>query len=95
MRGAQGRRHERVGGCACGAVGRKHTAPLAGRVQQQTKGKSRKENTSTVIAPKSKKEKGMKEMRDESKKLKIETKHTKKKRLKYSKANSKEKLKTL
>ncbi|RNC38811.1 hypothetical protein TcCL_NonESM11906, partial [Trypanosoma cruzi] len=35
-RGAQGRRHERVGGCASGAVGRKHTAPLTGRVQQQT-----------------------------------------------------------
>ncbi|ESS62908.1 hypothetical protein TCDM_09378 [Trypanosoma cruzi Dm28c] len=35
-RGAQGRRHERVGGCASGAVGREHTAPLTGRVQQQT-----------------------------------------------------------
>ncbi|ESS55650.1 hypothetical protein TCDM_12865 [Trypanosoma cruzi Dm28c] len=35
-RGAQGRHHERVGGCASGAVGREHTAPLAGRVQQQT-----------------------------------------------------------
>ncbi|ESS64111.1 hypothetical protein TCDM_07877 [Trypanosoma cruzi Dm28c] len=30
-RGAQGRRHERVGGCASGAVGRQHTAPLAGK----------------------------------------------------------------
>ncbi|KAF5220175.1 hypothetical protein ECC02_006851 [Trypanosoma cruzi] len=34
-RGAQGRRHERVGGCASGAVGREHTAPLTGRVQKK------------------------------------------------------------
>ncbi|ESS61255.1 hypothetical protein TCDM_11167 [Trypanosoma cruzi Dm28c] len=40
-------------------LGGKHTAPLAGRVQQQTikRGKSRKEKTSILIAPKSKKEK--------------------------------------
>ncbi|ESS60714.1 hypothetical protein TCDM_11740 [Trypanosoma cruzi Dm28c] len=56
-RGAQDRRHERVGGCASGAVGRKHTAPLAGGVQQETikRGKSRKEKASTVIAPRKQK----------------------------------------
>ncbi|ESS61180.1 hypothetical protein TCDM_11235 [Trypanosoma cruzi Dm28c] len=57
-RGAQGRRHERVGGCASGAVGREHTAPLTGRVQQQAIKEGRVEKkTSTVIASKSKKEK--------------------------------------
>ncbi|EKF99458.1 hypothetical protein TCSYLVIO_009622 [Trypanosoma cruzi] len=40
----RGRRHERVGGVRVEQLGGKHTAPLAGRVQQQTikRGKSRK-----------------------------------------------------
>ncbi|ESS55758.1 hypothetical protein TCDM_12751 [Trypanosoma cruzi Dm28c] len=60
-RGAQGRRHERVGGVRVEQLGGKHTAPLAGRVQQQTikRGKSRKEKKpSTAIAPKRKEECG-------------------------------------
>ncbi|EKG02366.1 hypothetical protein TCSYLVIO_006609, partial [Trypanosoma cruzi] len=59
-RGAQGRRHEHVGGCASGAVGRKHTAPLAGRVQQQTIKEGRVEKRkSTVTAPKRQKKEDM------------------------------------
>ncbi|ESS62815.1 hypothetical protein TCDM_09472 [Trypanosoma cruzi Dm28c] len=34
-RGAQGRRHERVGGCASGAVGRETHGTLTGRVQKK------------------------------------------------------------
>ncbi|EKG03547.1 hypothetical protein TCSYLVIO_005406 [Trypanosoma cruzi] len=67
-RGTQGR-HERVGGCASGAVGREHPAPLAGRVQQQTKGKSKnKEKTPMVVAPKKQKKQGDGEVKDKSKK---------------------------
>ncbi|EKG00626.1 hypothetical protein TCSYLVIO_008420 [Trypanosoma cruzi] len=45
--------------CASGAVGREHTAPLTGRVQQQTIKEGRVEKkTSTVIAPKRKEECG-------------------------------------
>ncbi|ESS55210.1 hypothetical protein TCDM_13335 [Trypanosoma cruzi Dm28c] len=61
-RGAQGRLHERVGGCASGAVGRKHTAPLTGRVQQQTIKEGRVEKKpSTVIAPKERRNAGVKD----------------------------------
>ncbi|KAF5217409.1 hypothetical protein ECC02_009710 [Trypanosoma cruzi] len=58
-RGAQGRRHERVGGCASGAVGREtHGTPHRKSAEEtiEKRGKSRKEKTSTVIAPESKKE---------------------------------------
>ncbi|KAF5219391.1 hypothetical protein ECC02_007630 [Trypanosoma cruzi] len=58
-RGAQGRRHERVGGCASGAVGREtHGTPHRKSAEEAIKrGKSRKEKTSTLIAPKAKKKK--------------------------------------
>ncbi|KAF5215818.1 hypothetical protein ECC02_011465 [Trypanosoma cruzi] len=51
-RGAQGRRHERVGGCASGAVGREtHGTPHRKSAKETIKrGKSRKEKTSIVIA---------------------------------------------
>ncbi|ESS62187.1 hypothetical protein TCDM_10180 [Trypanosoma cruzi Dm28c] len=43
-RGAQGRRHERVGGVRVEQLGGKHTAPLTGRVQKkQLKENSKKE----------------------------------------------------
>ncbi|ESS63186.1 hypothetical protein TCDM_09054 [Trypanosoma cruzi Dm28c] len=56
-RGAQGRRHERVGGCASGAVGREtHGTPHRKSAEETIKrGKSRKEKPSIVIAPEKKK----------------------------------------
>ncbi|ESS62993.1 hypothetical protein TCDM_09259 [Trypanosoma cruzi Dm28c] len=74
-RGAQGRRRERVGGCAGGAVGRKHTAPLAGRVQQQTIKEGRVEKKKVHSdCPKSK------ERREGSKKLKQQNRNMKKRK---------------
>ncbi|KAF5220105.1 hypothetical protein ECC02_006901 [Trypanosoma cruzi] len=57
-RGAQGRRYERVGGCASGAVGRgTHGTPHRKSAEETIKrGKSRKEKTSIAIAPKAKRE---------------------------------------
>ncbi|ESS55532.1 hypothetical protein TCDM_12988 [Trypanosoma cruzi Dm28c] len=74
-RGAQGRRHERVGGCASGAVGREtHGIPHRKSAEETIeRGKSRKEKiTATVIAPKGK------ERREGSKKLKQQNRNIKK-----------------
>ncbi|KAF5213577.1 hypothetical protein ECC02_013892 [Trypanosoma cruzi] len=56
-RGAQGRRHERVGGCASGAVGREtHGTPHRKSAEEAIKeGRVEKKKTSIVIAPKAKK----------------------------------------
>ncbi|KAF5217431.1 hypothetical protein ECC02_009688 [Trypanosoma cruzi] len=56
-RGAQGRRHERVGGCASGAVGREtHGTPHRKSAEETIKrGKSRKEKNVHSDCPKSKK----------------------------------------
>ncbi|KAF8303649.1 hypothetical protein TcYC6_0036820 [Trypanosoma cruzi] len=58
-RSAQGRRHERVGGCASGAVGREtHGTPHRKSAEETIKrGKRRKEKTVHIDCPKKRKKK--------------------------------------
>ncbi|KAF5215819.1 hypothetical protein ECC02_011466 [Trypanosoma cruzi] len=64
-RGAQGRRHERVGGCASGAVGREtHGTPHRKSAEETIKeGRVEKKKTSILIAPKKQKREGMVEQK--------------------------------
>ncbi|ESS59127.1 hypothetical protein TCDM_12296 [Trypanosoma cruzi Dm28c] len=87
-RGAQGRRRERVGGCASGAVGRKHTAPLTGRVQQETikEGKAEKKNVHSDCPRKQERREGSKKAK--LKKSKISQKNENRKTiLKFEEKN--------
>ncbi|KAF5218564.1 hypothetical protein ECC02_008482 [Trypanosoma cruzi] len=80
-RGAQGRRHERVGGCASGAVGREtHGTPHRKSAEETIKeGRVEKKKSSIVIAPKAKKKRdeGAKKKKDKNKNLTHEKKKKK------------------